>query len=849
MPVTAGTEYFIEWDDQFSEGPFTWELIFTPPPSCLEPVNLAAINLSPTNAELSWDIEAGALDGYRWEIQDFGVAQGDLGVIDSGTTPDQNSNSATSSGAFTAGNSYTLYVNSVCEDGVNESLYASIDFTVPLFNSPCTDTNAISSSPGTDIINTNPPTVDVITGSGIPGEILTDLRVYIGITHTYIGDLTITLTSPAGTSVDIFDGNCGTNEGIDVEFNDSGVALVCATPTAGIYLPDNPLSAFDGEFFDGDWTLTVTDGFGGDDGTLDQWCLIPTFDLVTTQGSCTGGDMFIWEDNGLGSGRWNDGVNIPGTTSPGTGDFAVINFLYNTGISGDLDVCALWILANHSIVVEDGDYVRTGDNNNLILGNLFVLNNGSFVQTGANARTIKAGAGFVDVQRITPSLNDYDFTIMGSPMDGETREGVYGGAHVVRNHLTGNFVPFANGTPAADNWADDNGDNWDPHTGDLIPGVGYLVKPTIAGGTGGAYTTNYTLGNLNSGDISFTPIINAGGPDESPNVLSNPYASALTITDFLTANTDAGSSLYFWEHLLAPNPGFPGYLAANYEMDDISSTNGVVAVPSASGGVPPTNHVPTGQGFGLKPTLATTITFTNAMRNIGPNDGYRNSELDVLQLSVANTTYGLKGYSAIGFSNANTDAMERFDVKRMGTSISLFSVVGENELGIQMRSAFNEDHIIPLGFHTFVEEEQTYTISIREIEGELLNNATVFLKDNLLNTVTNLSETDYEFTANLGYQTDRFVLVFESSVLGNEEVSLDAVSIYPIPAESLLTISSPLAKVNTVVITDISGRQVAAYNFADQNSYQIDVSNFGTAVYFVEINTDNGSVTKRMIKE
>ncbi len=142
---------------------------------------------------------------------------------------------------------------------------------------PYTDgCSAYSSSPGTAIVD-GTPVDDIITVStGTPTFVVDDLDVIVNIPHTYVGDLTITLTSPAGTAVVIYDESCGGNENLNITFDDDGVAVVCATPVSGVYLPANALSAFNGEVFDGDWTLNVTDAFVGDDGTLVQWCLMPT---------------------------------------------------------------------------------------------------------------------------------------------------------------------------------------------------------------------------------------------------------------------------------------------------------------------------------------------------------------------------------------------------------------------------------------------------------------------------------------------------------------------------------------------------------------------------------------------
>ena len=70
--------------------------------------------------------------------------------------------------------------------------------------------------------------------------------------------------------------------------------------------------------------------------------------------------------------------------------------------------------------------------------------------------------------------------------------------------------------------------------------------------------------------------------------------------------------------------------------------------------------------------------------------------------------------------------------------ISLFSIIdSEEQLCIQGRTAFNEEQEVQLGFSTMVEEITTYSISIRQIEGEEISGATVYLHDKVLNIFTN----------------------------------------------------------------------------------------------------------------
>jgi cysteine-rich repeat protein len=99
-----------------------------------------------------------------------------------------------------------------------------------------------------------------ITGSAASACMISALTVDVDISHTYIGDLTVTLTSPAGTPV-ILHNRTGT----------SGVDIVGNYP--GTLSPSGLLSDFSGEVAAGTWSLSIADGASGDTGTLNTWGL------------------------------------------------------------------------------------------------------------------------------------------------------------------------------------------------------------------------------------------------------------------------------------------------------------------------------------------------------------------------------------------------------------------------------------------------------------------------------------------------------------------------------------------------------------------------------------------------
>lgn len=130
----------------------------------------------------------------------------------------------------------------------------------------------------------NPQTItevpNTVTSSIIVDPIdsvsIKDVNVQLDVTHTYVGDLTITLTSPNGTIVNLTAENCGANQDIDATFNDGGIVLECGTtaPTlSGDIQPVQNLSAFSGEESAGEWILTVDDGANGDGGSLNNFSL------------------------------------------------------------------------------------------------------------------------------------------------------------------------------------------------------------------------------------------------------------------------------------------------------------------------------------------------------------------------------------------------------------------------------------------------------------------------------------------------------------------------------------------------------------------------------------------------
>ncbi|MFK7954576.1 MAG: proprotein convertase P-domain-containing protein [Lysobacterales bacterium] len=154
------------------------------------------------------------------------------------------------------------------------------------------------------------------------GSTIINARVTVNLSHPEVSDLTIKLSSPQGTVVQLMDrpkffelnspqGNCPRSD-ILALFSDLGAWAVeqqCANPTAllGELEPDEPLAALRNEMASDEakWTLAVANA-GNQTANLNQWCLELEYDA---------GGRQIYPQSGLpGSARFIDFRDVDSIT-------------------------------------------------------------------------------------------------------------------------------------------------------------------------------------------------------------------------------------------------------------------------------------------------------------------------------------------------------------------------------------------------------------------------------------------------------------------------------------------------------------------------------------------------------
>ena len=139
-----------------------------------------------------------------------------------------------------------------------------------------------------------------------------------------------------------------------------------------------------------------------------------------------------------------------------------------------------------------------------------------------------------------------------------------------------------------------------------------------------------------------------------------------------------------------------------------------------------------------------------------------------------------------------------------------------------------------------------YTIAINAVEG-LFDAASlsIYLKDNLLNTLTDLKTTPYAFASEAGVFNGRFEIVYQNLLtVRNPEFNPNQVVIYP--QNGNLIIDSGLTTMKDIKVFDVSGRLLL--NKKNVNATQTSIQVPGNEMLLIQITAADGSmVTKKIL--
>ena len=584
---------------------------------------------------------------------------------------------------------------------------------------------------------------------------------------------------------------------------------------------------------------------------------------------------------------------------------------YSTSTTS-FSACSLTVNNNATLTVEDNTYIEIQNDITVDAGSsIDVQPYGAVVQNNNFGAVTNSGTMTVD--KITAPMNAwYEYTYWSSPVSGETIGGAITDSHPSRRFMFNgqNFLDHCaetgnNNTLVCDDGfgngvqddIDDNGNDWQSVSGATImqAGIGYATTLTsfaydIAPGSSNKQFRFTFDGDFNNGVIT-VPIYRNDSElsDYNWNFIGNPYPSAIDADLFLSANSNVSTdvvtaksingAIFLWSQNTPPSSTANGSQQFNFTSDDFAIIN---AVGTAVGGdnIMPTRFIPSGQGFFVSMDNAapaslvsgdvytTNIVFNNSMRvaNTTANSQFfKNSNTKKSSDSAVNKLWvdltsdnGVFNQILVGYVSGATnddDGISYDTVKFPTKGAALYSTIeGSNKkftIQGKAKNSLDSDETIKLGFKTTIDVPTLYKLSIAQLQGDFLTNNMVYLKDNLLNKLHNLSTSDYTFTSEIGEFNDRFEIVFNANALSVEDISSNKNNLDIIELDNDLVqfkISNNL-NIKTVSIFDPLGRQL--YSFKGQKSSETyKLSGLNSSIYIAKVELSNGTIiTKKAIKK
>jgi len=280
--------------------------------------------------------------------------------------------------------------------------------------------------------------------------------VKVNITHTYDGDLQLSLLAPNGATIPLSTnrGSSGDNF-VDTVFDDEAATPISggAAPFTGSFRPETPLTAAEGGNAAGAWRLKIVDNAGQDVGPLNNWSLILTYPNqacgphAKVAGSTDVSDVCATGGAG-GNGRWDAGETVSFSVS-----------LNNDGTDPLTGITATVTSPTPGVLITNGTQPIAN------------LAPGASGTSGAPHVTAKLPAGLACGNNVT-------FNVAISSAQGSWNDSF---THTCGQVLSGNSSPI------------------NETFGSGIPGTWSIVD----GGTGGGLAATWTTGN--PGARTFTP--------------------------------------------------------------------------------------------------------------------------------------------------------------------------------------------------------------------------------------------------------------------------------------------------------------------------------------------------------
>ena len=378
----------------------------------------------------------------------------------------------------------------------------------------------------------------------------------------------------------------------------------------------------------------------------------------------------------------------------------------------------------------------------------------------------------------------------------------------------------------------------------------YLIRTPWDHPTGATVWNGVFKGTPNNGDITYK--MNTGY-----NAVGNPYPSTINVTDFINANIsptadNIDGTLWFWRktNTTAVSTSYATLTKTAYVAN--GSAGGDTGTGFFNAGNEANWVISSGQGFIVNATNDADLILNNGMRRASNTDQFfkfdnQNNETKpdgIFWLNLMDNQ-GIYSQMALGYDSKTTvDFDKGYDGLNFNKDYYLASLIGNEGYSIQSRQKFESEDIVPLSYKVLT--IGTYSISIDHKTGIFNNGQAIYLKDNLTNSLHNLSEGAYTFSSEVGNFINRFEIVYQNALaVSNPIFNENQVIVYKKNQE--LTINSGNVMMDSVKIFDIQGRLLFRKTNVNASEVKINTTTANEILLVKITSTNNEVVTKKVM--
>lgn len=362
----------------------------------------------------------------------------------------------------------------------------------------------------------------------------------------------------------------------------------------------------------------------------------------------------------------------------------------------------------------------------------------------------------------------------------------------------------------------------------FVPGKGYLVayEDISANKSFGSY-------EFNSGEV-IIPLTAPGMAGKSTNgiyagynLIGNPYPSSIDWKDRTNLDKNAldydnnGYNMYIW------NDAVSNYGAYNDATTGDNGTNGVG------------RYIPPLQGFFVQAQTTGNFVFNDGARVHSSQQYMKSGNEEGFRLAVTAPESAGKDEILLDFGHeANHGGADKW-YSMSDRAPSLYMPFYDKNYSIRFLSSVEENSLIPVSFKAGIDGEYRISANYNTAAYTSVN-----LKDLLSGNIHDLSTNpEYTFTANIGDDANRFVLVFGTLGL-NDPKAASEVQVYS--HAGILYLNSSSATPAEVKVYNLTGQLVMEGKSGGNTLTTLNAAHLGTGIYMVTVVNDEKMVSRKV---